>query len=337
MSDRAMFVVVMPEGVVIDDSVFGTTWPVLGAPAECHVVLPDHPAEADPDFFPHWELRRPPVNDADQALAWFEKNHVDPRPIWGRGLEGAWQTEVTVAWVSRAVALVADDSTKQGEAWREFAEATGRAIDGWVEHVTEWLEVLALVDVRRHRDTPASWERHVYPKPLRQGSDGQWTGKGGVILTQPPITYMESRASLLEDWRNAVAHANAGEVPPDEHRFLRDARAAIRRRDPRRAVIDAATAAEVALSRAVRTRLAVNSPSDDEVENVLRRASGAVELYDLLRVLGGAQAVSRGRLADRLAGKRNSAAHAGRPPTWDEAQSAVAVATELVNAETPIE
>jgi hypothetical protein len=335
MSDRVLFLVVLPDGVVIDDSVFGTTWRVNGGPAECELALPQPPEDRHPEWlFPGWPLGRPSLYGADQALAWFEKDHEedDLEDFWGTGTQGYSDSHrITKAWLNRAVAATAPEVSQHE--WKEFVNTIGRFIDGWVERVTEWLEVLALIDVRPHRETPSNWDQYVYPIPVRVGPDG--TLREVIPLTQPPVIGVDSPASSLNHWTSAVAHANAGAMPPDEHRFLRDARAAIRRRDPRNAVIDAATATEIALARSIRTRMTENA-SAEEIEQVLGKMRGLMPLRDHLFTIGGACSVTRNDVRECLAAKRNLAAHAGHPPTWDEAQEAVAVATTLVNAESPI-
>ncbi len=106
---------------------------------------------------------------------------------------------------------------------------------------------------------------------------------------------------------------NAGVRPPEEHLLLRDSRTAALRNDGRKAVIDAASAVEVALARAIRTRL-TTAPSEESIDRVLEDARGVMELYDLAAVLGIGLSPSRGEVAGRLAGRRNLAVHEGKDP-----------------------
>jgi hypothetical protein len=103
----------------------------------------------------------------------------------------------------------------------------------------------------------------------------------------------------------------------------------------RRAVIDAASACEVALSESIRER--VPGSPDEAIDRQFRRMSGVVELYDFhLLAVRPIAAVSHGRLAGDLAGVRNRVAHAGQRPTKTEVKEAIAVATALVAEVAPL-
>ena len=137
-------------------------------------------------------------------------------------------------------------------------------------------------------------------------------------------------------WSRAVADTNAEHAVPHEHLFLRDARAAFRREDYRKAVIDAATAAEVALSKVIRQRLTGAGRDAKAIEQIFKKTSGVVELDELYSVLDDPPPISRERLMNQVAEKRNEAAHAGISPTPDLARQSIATVSELLDAVTPV-
>ncbi len=112
-----------------------------------------------------------------------------------------------------------------------------------------------------------------------------------------------------------MAHANRGDAVPQEHLLLRDARAALFRDEFRKALIDAVTAAEVALGRGIRERLDGLADRPELIDRVLKNATGVLMVFDLYSVLGKPPSMSRERVMDRLAEKRNKAVHGGVVPT----------------------
>jgi hypothetical protein len=146
----------------------------------------------------------------------------------------------------------------------------------------------------------------------------------------------ESERATSDQWSRAVVHANAGDAIADERAFLRDARAALRRDDRRKAAIDAGPASEVALSMAIRQRLTDSGRDAAAIDQILKTTSGVVELYDLYSVLDAPLPISRERLMDQVAKKRNDAAHAGKSPSSDEVRRSIGTVSELLDAISPL-
>jgi hypothetical protein len=75
----------------------------------------------------------------------------------------------------------------------------------------------------------------------------EWTS----LYPLPPITVVvgdQNTAASKWNWWRALSLASRDVRPPDEHLFVRDALGAVRRDNGRRAVLDAATAAELVLT-----------------------------------------------------------------------------------------
>jgi hypothetical protein len=101
-------------------------------------------------------------------------------------------------------------------------------------------------------------------------------------------------------------------------------------------VIDAGTSAEVALAAAIRDHLTERGVAPKFQASAIKGANGLVGLYDLVESIGGAPAVSRARVAHRLAAKRNDAAHSGAEPTRSETVEAIEIASTLVEGARPL-
>jgi hypothetical protein len=318
-----LLVVEFPPRVCVDAELFDTTWPVVGAPSSCEVVLPS----AGPDY-DVGVLGRPRLDRFGTIPAEFWPDR------WGRMSTGnAVTRQATEAYIEAAVAVTTCRGDLIGEPERDFNDATIAALTRWVDSVAEWLEVIAKLDVQAEELGGISTSHHVRQPSLVVGEQGsRWLTE----RTLPTIVSHRSHAASREDWQLAVTLTNTGIEPADEHRFLRDSRAALRRGHLRRAVIDAGTSTEIALSEAIRRRLRGLSVAEEPVAQALRNANGVVELYDLLAAIGATLPGSRDRLMDQLAGTRNRAAHAGRVPTLEEARRSLVVADEIVATLSPV-
>lgn len=232
----------------------------------------------------------------------------------------------------RAVAVTTPDPSADELVGRiADADEIGEVIDVWLWLVGQWLEVLSGIDIGPGPGGGSHLVKPRYVHPLPIVADRRGGSRHYATMTQHGVAYRSHTYACRGDCERAVSHANADRTPPAEHLLLRDCRAAWRRHDRRKAVIDAATAAEVALAEAIRGRLDPNA-GDTAVEQVLKNTSGVVELYDLAVGLGCSFPVSRGRVINELAGRRNLAVHARAVPDDDDLRSAHDVARALVDA-----
>ncbi len=122
---------------------------------------------------------------------------------------------------------------------------------------------------------------------------------------------------------------------PPEHRLLIQAMMALAETDYRRAAIDAGTASEVALASAIYDELAMKGLTPEFADRTIRIANGLDGLFSVYQSLGFDMPVSPGNVKANLAGVRNTAAHAGRVPSPEEATRAVEIAHALVTAAHP--
>src|SRR5690606_21145260 len=115
-----------------------------------------------------------------------------------------------------------------------------------------------------------------------------------------------------------------------QHRLLLDARTAVFEEDTRRAVIDAGTAAEVAVATAIGDRLRKVGLDTETIDTMVSQANGLIGLVDLFGSLRGDLPESRKRVMNELANPRNRAVHGGEQPTPAETTTALRCAASLV-------
>lgn len=136
---------------------------------------------------------------------------------------------------------------------------------------------------------------------------------GGVIVERPELVA-------------AFAAASLGTGPPLEYQLIADARFFAMRGDYRYAVINACTAAEIALAQSED-----GQPGENELD-----PSGIAERYKLIAGRRESLPVSVNRVIDQLAGPRNDAAHRGDLLTRDTARRALRTASELLASFAPL-
>jgi hypothetical protein len=192
-------------------------------------------------------------------------------------------------------------------------------VNRWFDVVRTWVEVVTGQDLDpNHRvyDAESVGDGLTF---IESPNDGAL----GLRITTPRVLPLRS-----QEWADILGFVRDGKEPPLEEVLSRDSRAAQRRNANRRAIIDAATALEIALGRHVR------GLADQLPETQRRRISGRASLGDYISIaeqsgLQLAVPVDRLRWLNRL---RNDAAHRGAAPGNWEAGEAVQVMIDFLGA-----
>lgn len=324
----ALLLVRFEAGVELSADALGDRWGMAGLGVPAEFVLPRGQLVTD---LASESLVRPLVSVDGDVLGMWETKDQLPR-FWGGATTWIEQTLVT-AHARHAVVEVPCIGPRADQ--RAYIGEITSAVDEWVARFAQALEVVAEIDLHPNPRTAESDLAYVENLPIH------------VPLTDPPSwlsrgfqrinVYRSHAAASRAHVSDAVTLANARVVIPTEHLLLSDARALLRRGDCRRAVIDAAAACEVALSRSVRRRLLDLGTASGYIDQALRSSRGIVDVYDLHAAVCVPLPISRSRLIDQLAGRRNDAAHDGQEPTGPEAIAALAVAKTIVGSVSPIE
>jgi hypothetical protein len=210
------------------------------------------------------------------------------------------------------------------------------SIGPWSQRLADWLEiVLYHTPMRpftlRLSRSPTLEERDGL-RLDHADADGNLTRHlavpGPVNPRGEPINGIEEST-----WRAILANVSEGLSPPTEHLLLRDARVAIEEEQPRRAVLDAGTATEIALSRLL----------DDQLRGVRSEVADLVRAQN--RELGRLRSTLKRRFSVELSNSlqqdlidlRNEAIHTGAKPSIEQAQAALSLAREVVEQAQPLD
>jgi hypothetical protein len=315
MSDRQLEgVIELPRSVLVDQSVLGQRFPFHLDDGDAELWFPALPADAGATESHVLESPLPDVPRLSQIAgrdwghAGFSKYPGHPRPL--------------ASWVEKVVfraSVEVDASTKP---W-DYAYDFGSQFNSWLETVEQWISLWAPGAVSPDPEVASSsrgqfWDSSTDPERL--------TGWHPSLSVS-----MVPSASALDRVRLAAAMRRASyrEGPPPEWLLLLRARQI---NDPRTAVIEAATAVEVALVHCLHDRLF--ELSDMARERIIGGANGLVGLLRLLEGIDRAPESCWARVADRLAEPRNRAVHAGLVPS--DVNSALDEATSLLELYAPV-
>lgn len=272
--------------------------------------------------------RRPGVGSSSNELHQPAFEHVsagvslDPwvrdSPAWGK-----WYLrdgEGGAAAIRRVglVVSVPDESLKEER--QAMAAALYEAVDDWRSLVGDWLEVVFGQTLR----LPSSRER-----PGQAIAPWLWSHDGGsrvLLHNQGPLTALGSRGDKAVDaqtLQQVCTAAGKEHTPPLAWLLTRNARHQHSRGEHRGAVLDAGTAAELALSKVL-----------------LERQVNLGDVQTLGSLVGLAQNPKHGvpcptDAKDALVCVRNDAAHRGRRPTSTEVTRALQISEGFVHFADP--
>jgi hypothetical protein len=285
--------------------------------------------ELRPGAFGRPRLVTPPLIRLGRSPGWSDGR--GPSTPWGHPLDldrldddGA----VSVAMLAMRFPLPAAGPNSVGELVNRLYESMGP----WSKRLTDWLDVVF--------DRPRFVRSKItlsYRKTARlHGLTLERVDAAGSKMTEPPppqpepIQFEVLQGVEERDWWSILDRVSAGVDPPIERLLLRDARQELEQ-DPRRAVLDVGTAAELALTRMLDNQLR-GLPSN--VADVITRQSR--QLGRLSETLSRLDVVLPQSLQNDLIDVRIAAAHRGRPPSIEQAEAALRLAGDLVEQAQPI-
>lgn len=311
MSPESSFVGILhfPWSLPVQRDSLGMAHPATIADETILITLPRLGGPAGPlaDSLGFQSLGAPDGVEINPRLSFV----VDRPPGWG------YQAEPERYEVSAATATSEDpvDSTKISYGFHE-----------WFDLVRDWVSAwlgIASIDLGTSQATAMHW----------LSPDGSFTGAGGGVSS---VVVSGSPSADLQTLMGSFDNASNGVTLPAAHRFLLQARNNMWSKDLRATLIDAGTAAEVALGTAINDELSSLAAPQEFITKTIQAANGVVGLYDLYVSLGHTVPVSRGHVMNQLAQIRNAAAHAGFVPSDAECRNALTTATTVVRAAGPM-
>jgi len=207
----------------------------------------------------------------------------------------------------------------------------GAAFGAWLARAEAWLD--AWTDAVRQPVTRTGTPRI---RAAIRTEDGTLAGvsTGGPV----PVVISGQRWATPDEVTAAFAAASGGLDVPLAHAVLRRSLVEFHRGDYSLCVIDACSAAEIAIDAALTGRLNARGLDDGEIERLVGLAPGISKAFSLYRelVVAGESAVSQNRVDKKLAKPRNRAAHAGDHPDEEVAKRALETAALLVREAVPL-
>lgn len=204
-----------------------------------------------------------------------------------------------------------------------------RELEAWWAVLSSWISVFTRQDFVEIGKTRGG---------IRSGPIVTWSGdKDGyrvnaTIDTSLPVVSDDVDILDHRTLTGCMRLAGDGAQPPDAWLFIRDARSLVNARQYRRAVLDAGTAAELAMTALIDAKH--NHLNLLEREKLLEKHRGLWEMSGLMEQ---SQAGTRPPgLQKDLAEPRNQAAHEGAALSEAKANAAIAVAVDLVEQLHPL-
>jgi hypothetical protein len=266
-------------------------------------------------------------------------------PVWGSApsppgvtVYPESSTDIGVVFRCRFYTTV---TASDGEQFEAAAESFLSELDDWWTRFTSWVGILTGQDFVGLGGYPGGTTRS-YPLLTWTCDENEERASTRWRQYFPPNQGL-SMSGLLLSGLEACVTATGNQDPPPEWLFIRDARSLLRAGQSRRAVLDAGTAAELAMTTLIDMHLD-DTNADEAIGRAFARGWGNLgakkELLGILRpgLLSGVPTVQ----AD-LIDLRNTASHgrsrAGR--RWDEitfeqAETAVEIASAIVELAHPL-
>ena len=253
------------------------------------------------------------------------------------------------------------DAPNQAEYYTlpEGYKELGWPLEGWGYINSEWSVTIKAVGMDLLESLPTSDEEslefeqavvkwrgmfHDWLSVIAKGSTDFESSESGIKWTPKEtnkrLAYANYQAGKIYDpkpitrweWNHAFEQTAKGEEAPLARKLLSLAIRNVARADNRNAVIHAATAAECALTDALRLRMSTKL-SSEEVQNELNRNKMLGRRLNLAQQYG---LSVPNNAKDSLLSPRNATVHTGSQITQDAAWAAVDVASTIINDLTPL-
>jgi hypothetical protein len=273
-----------------------------------------------PLIAPDWDSW--PSSESELAIAPDERA---PLP-WG---EVIWAGDEDKAFVFRCRYYTELPAFNGGELSQAIWDDFNSQFQIWWESFNSWAAILASQDLVG----PPEWD---WSGPDLEGWSIDEGGQPAGFTARTMVTRKISptrRVLEVEDLQACAAAAGNG-PPPLEWQLIRDARSLLNARQKRRAVIDAATAAELAMTLLIENYLDDANALEGVRTAITRSANNLGSKKRVLELLR-PDLVDR-RVQEDLINKRNGASHSGQEFTAEEVQAALDIATAVVESAYPL-
>ncbi|HPK33395.1 MAG TPA: hypothetical protein PK510_13305 [Ottowia sp.] len=219
----------------------------------------------------------------------------------------------------------------RAEQFQEASIELRNDFNRWLAHLKEVLDLLSkrcLIGPTYHVWDPAPKDLDLFA----WGPDGKQKRARGVNVSHvTALSEVPDAVPRHEHFRVACALASSGTPLPSPYQFQLAAYRAFEANDYRKAVVETAVAAEIALTNTIKRRLSSDGLAyAQSIMKKFRMLSGRIEL---------AQAMTLPlptNLKDTLVEPRNRVAHQGYEPTIEESRNAICATDEILIAQLPL-
>lgn len=200
----------------------------------------------------------------------------------------------------------------------------------WWSVLADWIGVVSsqdLIELGRRRRRSVR-QVAMWIADARVGQE-----RGIASLQMPDIRPLAGEPLTRSQLEKCIALAGLETRPPPPWQMLRDARSLMNSGEYRRAVLDAGTAAELALTDVLDTYISANS-SPDIAGALMDKTRMLGRLKDLVTKLKPIELPKH--FQAQVIDPRNDAAHGGKHMTKQTAEAAIATTTKLLNTTHPL-
>jgi hypothetical protein len=267
------------------------------------------------------------VKDIDFAIR-VESREENDRVRWGIYTRYNRHDQAGTAVASVGAAVLTIPALQADEEWtlERVAKACINDFPLWCARLNDWIEVLTGNDLNAAHPVDAVLD------------PAHWTSAAWIQSTAKDVKYEyvnptinvvlhETNPMDASRWSAAIRAANGGRDLPEIWVLLRDARSAQRRRQFRRAILDAATAAELIVDQELRNEL-LKTNAAPFVDKLLKDTWQVSRRLDLMGALGMWLPVD---IHDKLTVLRNSVIHKNVVVSREQTKDALDVAYDFAN------
>ncbi|WP_228002459.1 HEPN domain-containing protein [Nocardia australiensis] len=249
---------------------------------------------------------------------------------WG-SVAGAAAETPTYAHIKRCV-VHSEVASNDGDEFKAAAQRFGDELAVWWSSVCDWLDILTLQDFASLKRTQRS---------ILNDSVQMWSGDSAGIrkagISYQVFTGGIHQVEVLDahQLQAALDLAARGTQPDAEWLFMRDARSLLNAGEYRRAVIDACTAAELAVTSLIDRKFDDDGISKAERKREFDSHHGLSKLTQLHKKRRASGKLPK-RVVEEVGAPRNKAAHKGACLSRAEADTAIGTAAEVVSTAFPL-
>ncbi|BBX97036.1 hypothetical protein MLAC_23300 [Mycobacterium lacus] len=281
-----------------------------------------------------------PTHENERA----EEEHISP--VWGGVLDDGRAKivypesarDTAVVYRCRFYTTLTASSDSEGE-FEAAAKGFLNELDDWWTRFTSWVGILTGQDFVGLGGNPGGITRAY---PLFTWTSDQSGQRAGVQWRYfpPPNQGIPQSKLRLSDLQTCVTAAG-NQSPPAAWLFIRDARSLLRAGQARRAVLDAGTAAELAMTTLIDKYLDDTHVTDSAVRSAFGRFNNLVAKQEVLKLLRPGLLPERTRpdlidLRNTAIHGRSREGHGWDEVTFEQAQTALEIATEIIEAAHPL-